>query len=94
MHYKCSRSEARRYLHDREAGGEPPEWLCHKFIAGNISELIEMTAMVILQLWYFIYISIFEDYDDQILKKLSCTYPYNFTGIEKTSEKSGQKPKK
>ena len=23
-----------------------------------------------------------------------CTYPYNFTGIEKKSEKSGQKPKK
>ena len=25
MHYKCSRSEARRYLPDNEAGGEPPE---------------------------------------------------------------------
>ena len=23
-----------------------------------------------------------------------CTYPYNFTGIGKKSEKSGQKPKK
>ena len=50
MHYKCSRSEARRYLPDREAGGEPPDGLYHKIIAGNISELIQMTAMVVLQL--------------------------------------------
>ena len=57
MHYKCFRSEARRYLPEREATGEPPEWLCHKVIAGNISELIEMTTMVVLQLWCFIFIS-------------------------------------
>ena len=49
---------------DFEAGEEPPEWLCHKFINGNISELIEVTAMVELPLWYYIFISIFEDYDD------------------------------
>ena len=48
--FKCSQREARRYLPDREAGGEPPEGLYHKFIAGNISELIQMTAMVVIQL--------------------------------------------
>ena len=52
--------------------GSPLRDLCPKFINGNISELIQMTAMVVLHLWCFIYISIFEDYDDQILKNLSC----------------------
>ena len=67
MHYKCSRSEARSYLPDREAGGESPEWLCDKFIAGNISEWIDATAM--LQVWCFI--SIFEDYDSKNARTFS-----------------------
>ena len=61
-------------LPDREAGGKSPEWFCHKFIADNISELIEVTAMVVLQLWCFIFISIFEDYDDQIWKNKTSVF--------------------